>query len=1034
MRSTTVQIDPVSSNPVSSDATPSDPVHIEPVASDDEARWSEAQQLFDQALAEPASERHGFVRDAVCDDTWLRDAVLDLLNLDDGSSPLDQPLDAFAFPPWVETRVGVGDQLDKYRLLERLGIGGMGCVYRAEHVDGSVRQEVAIKVLRADLSAGARYRFAQEQRILANLQHPKITRLQDFGSTSAGVSYLVMNLVEGTSITEYADANKLSIVERIRLFVQVCDAVHYAHRRLVVHRDLKPANILVNADGDAQLLDFGIAKVLDPEVHLEGLVTRTELRMMTPSYASPEQLLGRQVTTGTDVWALGVLLFELLTGRRPFDWSGTSLLEIERHLLFEPGPKASAAFSAPADETIRLAHLRGLEPGRLCRRLQGDLDLIIGRALAYQPEDRYHSVEALAQDLERFLGNTPILARPPSLIYRVRKFVRRHVMAVAGLAATLVCLSGFIVLQATQSQRLMTERDFARQQADKAELMSDLMTDVLDLANPVNRKLNHATQTLLDQGRQRILHDFDQQPVAQADMLTRIGILLRRLGNYDEAEKVLTRAAKTWEQGGYSDALEAAQTFDALGFVYHQKRDPRAAATLLQASRLFWQSHGGDHPDIAQSLMHLAAVMRFSGERRRSEALLRRAIAMDQRLGSETTAEAGARLADLATLVGGRGDRQQALLLYDRALEIQRSSWGPRSVAVGLTMNRKAGLFQERPWAGEGAELLHAATEIFRDRLGEEHPLVATGLNNLAQTYVLLNEYEKAESLQRQAWERDLQRLGEEHPSTLDDRRGLAMILRESGRLVEAEEHLRQAVTVLARVSEPDHPALISQRNDFARVLLELGQKEQAAQQLELAFEAAMHRFGADHWLLGSASIGLAELALQEGDLEEASVRASDAVRIFEGKQVGPERWRLGEAQSVLGATLLQKGHWDNAESCLRAAAEVLGELRGSAVTTRLAEARLQELEAAHADSVGAGLVSAHPSADNTGRKGPPQGRPLRLSGHDDPAGAPALRADHDRLPEILDQSRTNNSRGASRQRFFGIGQGYHCRRDIPAL
>ncbi len=945
-------------------------------------RWSEAQQLFDRVLEQPTSERCEYVRAAAGGDAWLRDSVLDLLALDNGSSPLDHPLDPLAVSPWIETRVSLGDHLGNYRLLERLGIGGMGYVYRAEHVDGSVRQEVAVKVLRADLSDGARQRFAQEQRILAGLQHPKIIGLQDFGSTSSGVTYLVMNLVKGKSITEHADAEELSIIERIRLFVQVCDAVRYAHRRLVVHRDLKPANILVNSDGDVQLLDFGIAKVLDPEVHLEGSATRTELRVMTPSYASPEQLFGRQVTTETDVWALGVLLFELLTGRRPFDWSGKSLIEIERHLKLEARPKASATFLAPDGHGNRLAHLRGLEPGRLRRQLRGDLDLIIGRALAYQPEDRYHSVGALAQDLERFLSNTPILARPPSLIYRASKFVRRHGIAVAGLITMLVCLTGFAILQAVQSQQLMTERDFARQQANKAELMSDLLTDVLDLANPVNQKLNHATQTLLDQSKQRILTDFDKQPAAQADMLTRVGILFRRLGDYDEAEVVLTRASETWEQRGYVDVLEAAQTLDALGFVYFQKRDPRATATLLQAAKMFWQAHGGEHSDIARSLMHLASVMRFGGEHRRSEALLRRAIAMDQRLGNETTAEAGARLADLATLVTNRGDRQQALMLFDRALETQRNSWGPQSVSVGLTMNRKARLYQERPWAGKAAELLQAATEIFRDRLGEDHPLVATGLNNLAQTYALLNEYEKAESLQRQAWDRDLRRLGEEHPSTLDDRRGLAMILRESGRLAEAEEHLRQAVTILARVTESNHPALISQRNDFARILLERGHKDQAAQQLELAFETAMHRLGPDHWLTGSASVGLAELALQEGNLEEASARASDAVRIFEGKQVGPERWRLGEAQSALGATLLRQGRWQDATCYLKVAVEGLEGLRGSAVATRLAAARLQELEASpHAREPGQPPGIA---CDNT-------------------RGDPALGADRHRLPEPLD-------------------------------
>lgn len=909
-------------------------------------RWVEAQQLFDQALAQPAPDRRRYVGEIARQDPWLHDAVLELLALDEASSPLDCPLPDLSKLQPTGVSLQAGDRIGKYRIGERIGAGGMGCVYRAEHVVDSMRQEVALKVLRADLSAETRQRFAQEQRILANLQHPHIARLHDFGSTPSGITYLVMNLIEGTSITEFADAEKLPIGQRIRLFVQVCDTVRYAHQRLVVHRDLKPANILVDGDGNVQLLDFGIAKVLDPQSHLQGAATRTELRVMTPSYASPEQLFGRQVTTGTDIWALGVLLFELLTGQRPFNGSDKSLLELERHLQLAPRPKASATFSSDFEGAAQRARLRGQEPLRLRRQLRGDLDLIVARALAYRPEERYPSAEALAQDLERFQNQEPILARPPSWTYRASKLIRRHTVAALCLALTLTSLIAFAVLQTLQSQRLKDERDFARQQRDKAELMSDLLEDVLGLANPSNPKLNRAAQTLLEQSTQRLLKDFERQPEARATMLTRIGILYRRLGDYEQAEALLTRAAETWQQHQPHDLLARAQTLDALGFVYHHQRDPRAAETLRYALKLFWQGHRGDHPEVAQTLTHLAATQRYAGEPNRSEALLSLAIAMDQRLGNELTAEAGARLADLATLLGQRGERQRGLALFDQALEIQGAAWGRDSVVFGLTLNRKAGLFQERPFAEEAIQLLHTATEIFRHRLGEDHPLVATGLNNLAQTYQLINDYQQAETLQRQAWERDLQRLGEEHPSTLDDRLGLAMILRETGRLEEAEEHLRETVTILARVTASDHPALISQRIAFGRVLSERGLEDQAAQQLDLALTAARSKMGREHWLTGSTQISLAELALQSGRLEEAETLASSAVHIFRDERIGPERWRLGEARSVLGATLIRLNRHEEAVCHLQSAVATLEELRGQTVATRLARSRLDRAAA----------------------------------------------------------------------------------------
>ncbi|MEM7356826.1 MAG: serine/threonine-protein kinase, partial [Acidobacteriota bacterium] len=563
-------------------------------------RWSKAQDLFEQALDQPEAEREAYVRASAQNDPWLLQSVLELLVLDEGSSPLDRspPRRGEAREPASEA--SVGDLIGKYRLLEPIGAGGMGCVYRAERVDGSIRQEVAVKILRTThLRPQDRQRFLQEQRIMAGLRHARIAQLLDYGSTPKGAAYLVMNLVEGTTITRYADDHHLPIAERTRLFLAVCDAVHHAHRRLVVHRDLKPANILVGADGEPLLLDFGIAKVLDPAEHLDGMTTRTELRVMTPSYASPEQLLGQPITTGTDVWALGVLLFELLTGRRPFDWTGMPLVEIERHLELDPKPKASAAIPAHRADAQRIALRRGLEPGRLRRRLRGDLDLIIGRALAYRSDERYGSVEALTLDLERYLAGRPVHARRPSLVYRTSKFLRRHALVVAGVAIGVAVLIGFLLLQAAQSQRLKTERDAARQERDKAQLMSELLADVLDLADPSNRKLNQAAQSMLELGKQRILRDFGQQPAAQADLLTRVGTLYRRTGAYEEAEALLDQAADIWQQTDVADPLGMARTLDSLGFLYHQKRDPRAVETLRKALRLFWQVHGGDHLDVA---------------------------------------------------------------------------------------------------------------------------------------------------------------------------------------------------------------------------------------------------------------------------------------------------------------------------------------------------------------------------------------------------------------------------------------------------
>ena len=904
-------------------------------------RWAAAQQLFEQAIDLPEPRRHEHVRDAAAGDPWLLDTVLELLDRDREASPLDHPpgtLQAFAErdEPRPAGRIG------KYQLLEKLGTGGMGTVYRAEHSHGSIRQEVAIKVLHGHLSRQMGDRFVREQRILAELDHPKICRLQDFGVTDDGEAYLVMNLVHGTAITDHADRAELGVRDRIRLFLEVCDAVGYAHRRLVVHRDLKPANILVTPDGDVQLVDFGIAKILDGGGTEAAEETRAGNRWLTPNYASPEQWLDQPVTTLTDVWALGVLLFELLTGRRPFRWAGLTPLQVERQLATDGPPRASRAVQDGDDVDLR-ARRRRSDAARLARQLRGDLDAVLERALETDPERRYPSVEALARDLERCLDHRPVAARS-GWGYRLRKTLRRHAVATVAVAAIFVVLVTFVLSLGHQSRRLTYERDLARQERDKAELLSDLLSDVLDLADPTSRDLNTAALALLDRSRSRIEDELGAEPELRADLLDQVGDLYRRLGNFDQAEAVLLDALDSLATVPPGQSLTRARLLDSLGFVYHQKRDPRALETLRRASRELWRVHRADHPDIAQVLFHLAMVQRYHGDLRSAEALLRLAHAMDGRLGQLDTGAAGDRLTDLAALVGRRGERQEALRLFDRALEIQRAARGPDSVQEGLALNKKSLLFQERPVAREGAALLERAIEIFERRVGPDHPLVAAAQHNVANSYLLLGDYAKAEAAERQALAKDTQRLGASHPSTLEDRHQLALILRAMGRPDEAVVELRRVIDGQKNVLPAHHPNRLVPRIDLARVLVELGRGEPARRILGDLPAVAAAELGVDHWVTGAALVAAAELELWAGRSERALAHAEQAARILGAREIGRERWRLGEAESALGEALVRLGRAREAEPHLRSAARSLDTLRGPSPATELAETRLHRL------------------------------------------------------------------------------------------
>ena len=430
-------------------------------------QWKTIRPVLESALEMEPAHRVAFLDEACAQDPALRDEVESLILSHDevGSNALN-PGSAPGLIPGYEVRFRLppGKRIGAYKILEEIAVGGMGAVYRALRVDGEYRQQVALKIVRAELGTElTASRFKNERQILASLDHPNIARILDGGTTAEGLPYFVMELLddkngEGLPITEYCDQHKLSIDERLKIFRTVCSAVHYAHQRLVVHRDIKPANILITAEGVPKLLDFGIAKILDPALLPENATaTAAGLLMMTPEYASPEQLRGEAITTATDVYLLGLVLYQLLAGRRAYRFASRMPHEITRAILEAEPEKPSTAVRradeagdknnekvAPTPEV--LSGLRGDSPEKLQRRLAGDLDNIVMKAIRKEPSERYGSVEQLSDDLRRHLEGLPVLARKNTIGYRCRKFVIRHKMNVAAAALVLLLLLTGIVL------------------------------------------------------------------------------------------------------------------------------------------------------------------------------------------------------------------------------------------------------------------------------------------------------------------------------------------------------------------------------------------------------------------------------------------------------------------------------------------------------------------------------------------------------------------------------------------------------------
>ena len=454
------------------------------------------ERLLSQASTLPPERQLQFLREACAGNSALYEQVVEQMQSRHRWSDSDDEFET----PSADFPDPAGTVIGAYRIVRSLGEGGMGEVFLAERADEQFRQQVAIKLVRRGLlSRHVQGRLKQERQILASLEHPNIARLYDGGTTADGTPYIVMEYIDGQPIDAYCDSRVLTIEQRLKLFMIVCSAVHRAHQNLIVHRDLKPSNILVTAEGVPKLLDFGIAKLLDERAMNHTMaVTQDDVRVMTPDHASPEQVRGELISTASDIYVLGVLLYGLLSGRKPFVLRGTRLVELERTIC--EGTPAPLGNVTTVTEDIdlealeRIADRRSTTPARLRRELRGDLDNIVMMAMRKEPERRYSSVEQFSADIQRYLTGMPVLARPDAWTYRAAKFVARHAMGVALSAAFLLLLVGFTITVFVQSQHIAQERDTAHQQRlraeterERAETVSSFLIDSFKLTDPFSQ-------------------------------------------------------------------------------------------------------------------------------------------------------------------------------------------------------------------------------------------------------------------------------------------------------------------------------------------------------------------------------------------------------------------------------------------------------------------------------------------------------------------------------------------------------------------
>jgi serine/threonine-protein kinase len=855
----------------------------------DRERWLAVSPYLDQAFDLPPEQLEPWLQQLELSAPHIATDVRRLLTVQHADPFSSFLTGVVTQPPDDAQSLHEGELLGSYRVLRELGHGGMAVVYLAERADGHFEQQVALKILRFASPGGeARRHFAQERQILASLNHPAIARLIDGGITPSGLPYLAMEYVDGTRIDRYCDERRLSIEDRLRLFLKVAEAVQYAHRRLIVHRDLKPTNIFITSDGAVKLLDFGIAKLLDPQAIAHAAPpTLDVIKLMTPEYASPEQVRGDAITTATDIYQLGLLLYELLTGQRPYEVQGHKALEALRVICeSEPMRPSDAVSGKPgthAESPAAISAARATTPERLRRLLRSDLHAIVLMALRKEPERRYGSVALLMEDITRYLEGRPVNAYKGVWSYRAGKFLRRNAAGVT-VAVIAACAFAFVVLWytiqlANERDRVAAQAERAQREAATASQVSAFLTSLLRGSRTRVAKSVITARELLDLGAARIDTQLAGQPEIQGRLLNVIG--------------------------------------DA--YAQHDVRD-KAAALLERALKLNTERFGERSKEVSDSKYALAQLARSRGEFDTALQLYREALDIREDVLGTKHVETADVLNGMGTALEMTGQTQEAVRTAERALSIYRQSIHPEDERFLNVLNTIAGM--ER-YAGN----LRRARTIYEElvprverSLGPEHRHFAGTLTNLARTKVEMGAYDGVEQQMRQALAIFESLHGPVHSDVTLSLTNLGSFLTETDRFTEAIDVIERAIAVQRKVSGPGDPFEATAHALLGRVRQAQGNYQGALDHyrasLDIRRKQATFRYGIDLRYY-------AETLMDLSDPDRAAPLLQEAIDILR-KELPRDHYVTAGALALQGALLTRMGKAAAAEPQLRAALSVL--------------------------------------------------------------------------------------------------------------
>jgi len=800
-----------------------------------------AKDLFLDALEQEPSERRRFLDEVCGENRALRLEIESLLRAHSRAGEfLKHPaLDGDPPGPFTDIEEIIGQRVGAYRIVRLLGTGGMGTVYLGELDDDEFSKQVGVKLIKRGMDTDSILRrLRHERQVLADLEHPNIARLVDGGATDDGLPYLIMEYVDGLPIDQHCRDNALSIEERLTLFRTVCDTVHYAHQRLIVHRDLKPNNILVDRDGRVKLLDFGIAKVLDSESpDLTTVDGPARSQPLTPRYASPEQIRGGAITTAADVYSLGVVLYELLTGHPPHDVASSTPAEV-RSIVCERDPaKPSIAAASAVGGSARLA-----------RRLSGDLDNVILKALRKEPGRRYASAKQLSDDIRRHQDGLPIRARADTLGYRTRKFVRRNAVAVGAAALLFVAMTGAAVVSTVlyvQSKRandraVAAQRD-AESQRETAQEITEYLKNMFEAVDPdaTQERTDVTARQVLETAAARINAELADRPAIAAELHHTIGTAYKNLALFDEA---LMR---------YANALDIQRSI-----------------------------HDGPHADIVGCLLSVANIHTRKARYPEAQSILDEALEMSRALDDGSRGLLARSIQAKAKLRFAEGVFAEAESLYRETVDLYRSASEPSKYDISHALHDLALTLRERGDYAESEAILRNAVAMLREEIGNNHTDIAHMLNSLGWILEASGNGAQSVPLVREALAIFEAVYDDDHPKVMMTRTNLAMMLRNEGQYEEAIAFQRESVKVWRDRYGPDHPYVGHALNNLALALDESGDPAAAVPELEECIRIYQSTLGEDHAFVGIAIYNLANALRDLGYDEAAEARARTSLGI----------------------------------------------------------------------------------------------------------------------------------------------------------